>query len=97
MLDDIQTLGLSDDFYNEMLEKLGYDLTLNVACNCEKVKANIEILENFGIKNIESLLLNKTQIFFLDNEDLIKKFAQYNIPIVVNLINNDYTIIDDLF
>ncbi len=97
MIENIKYLGFDDDFNAELMDTLGHDIVLNLACNYETVKQNIDSLESFGIKDIKKLLLNKVDLFFTNNEELIKKFGKYNIPVVVNLINRDYEIVDELF
>lgn len=96
MLDDLKKIGLEDSFCDQMIDEFGYDLALNVACNYELVKTNIETLKRFGITNIEQLILKKIDIFLMDNEQLVKRFGKYNIPVAAKLINEDYTFIDDL-
>ena len=97
MLEDIKKLTFDSKFNDEIVDKIGYDLTLNVACNYKLVNQNIESLKSFGIDNVKQIFLNRTHLFLLPNETLIKKFSKYNIPVIANLIKEDYTIIDDLF
>lgn len=97
MLEDIKKLAFDSKFNNEIVDKLGYDLTLNVACNYNLVNKNIESLKSLGINNIETIFLNRTHLFLIPNEVLVKKFSKYNIPVIAGLIKEDYTIIDDLF
>lgn len=95
MIENITLIGISDEFADEMIDKLGYDSVLNLACNHELVKKNIELLKSFGIKDIEALLLNREHIFLKASEGIVKKFSKYNIPALAELINNDYTVIDE--
>lgn len=97
MIEYIELAGIDEVLKNKMIECLGYDTVLNMACNYKVVKNNIEILKSFGITNIEDLLLNKDYIFTLDNNKLINYFKKFNIPNFVNLINNDYNVIDEIF
>ena len=96
MIEDIILTGIDEATIKKMYEQNGYDAVLNLACNHELVKKNIELLKSFGISNIEALLLNRDSIFLQDNQKLLKSFAKFNVAAFVNLINNDYTMIDEL-
>lgn len=96
MIENIELIGLENEMLELIKEKMDYDIILNMACNHELIKNNIDLLRSFGIKNIESLLLNRENIFFMETIDLQKKFNNYNIEALVNLINEDYTVIDEI-
>ncbi len=97
MIENLYIIGLNDSNIEELISNIGYDNTLNLACNYEIVKSNIDLLKSFGITPIEELLLNRSFIFLDDPEDNTKKFAKFNISVLVDLINNDYTTIDEVF
>lgn len=42
MIENMLLIGISDEFIDELIDKIGYDRVLNLACNYEKVK-RIEI------------------------------------------------------
>ena len=95
MIENIKLIGLDENTIEEMYNTLGYDIVLSFACNYETVQKNINLLKSFGVNNIKQLLLNRENIFLMNNEELLKKFSKYNIPSLVNLINNDYTVVDE--
>ena len=97
MIDDIEIAGISEVLKEKMIEKLGYDTVLNMACNYERVKDNIHLLQSIGITDIEQLLLNKNYIFLKKPDDILKKLSNFNISNLVSLINEDYNVIDELF
>ena len=97
MIEDINLIGLPEETINDIEKKLGYDVILSFACNYKTVKANIELLKSFGLKNINDLILNRDYIFLLDTEQLVKKFSKFNFPVIANLINEDYSVIDEIF
>lgn len=97
MIDNIDLIGVEEETINEMMENLGYDGVLALACNYKLVKKNIELLKSFGIKNINELLINRDYIFLNDTEQLVKGFSKFNIPVLVDLINEDYNVIDEIF
>ena len=97
MIEDIKKIGISDEFYNLLIENLGYDIVLNLACNYELVKKNINLLKSYGIENIEELLLNRDSLFLKDSEEIFEKLNKQDIETFVMLVNSDYTNIDSLF
>lgn len=97
MIENITKIGITSEFADKMIDRLGYNTVLNIACNYSLVKENINLLKSFGIKNIEDLLLNRSDIFLKNYDSLVKKFSKFNIPLLTKLINEDYTVIDELF
>ena len=96
MIEDIKLIGIDDDMLEKMISSLGYDLVLNLAVNHKLVSENIEFLKSLNIQVIDELLLNKTDIFLKETEELKNKFNKENIEYIVEIMNNDYTIIDEL-
>lgn len=97
MIEDITKIGITSEFADKMIDRLGYNTVLNIACNYPLVKENMNLLKSFGIQNIEDLLLNRSDIFLKDYDLLVKRFSKFNIPLLIQLINEDYTAIDELF
>lgn len=96
MIENMLLIGLSDEFVDELIDKIGYDRVLNLACNYKKVKKNIDLLKSFGIKDINELMINRSYLFLEETDVLLKKFSQFNIPVVVELINEDLNVIDEI-
>ena len=40
MIEDIKRIGIDDKLYNEMINTLGYDTVLNMACNYKLIMQN---------------------------------------------------------
>ncbi len=97
MIEDIKRIGIDDKLYNEMINTLGYDTVLNMACNYKLIMQNISVLLNHGINDITSLLLYKEYILMKDTKDIEYALRKCNIPNISELINSDYTNIDLLF
>ena len=96
MIEYINLIGISDEVIDEILDKLGYDIALSMACNYKKIRENINILKSIGITNINNLLLNKNEVFFIESSDLINKLSNINISNFVELVNNDYNAVDEI-
>ena len=97
MIEDIKLIGIEDELIEELLEKLGYDKVLSMACNYKKIRENINIFKAINVADINELLINKNDIFFKEPEEIIKKLSSINIANFVNLINEDYELIDEFF
>ena len=96
MIENMLLIGISDEFIDELIDKIGYDRVLIFACNYEKVKKNRDLLKSFGIKDIDNLMIKRSHLFLEEPEILLKKFSQFNIPVVVELINDDVNVIDEI-
>ena len=96
MIEDIKLTGISEETINKMMEELGYDIVLSMACNYKKIKENIELFKSINIINIEELLLNKNEIFFKETSLLKEKIFRFDIPSLVEIINDDFEVIDEV-
>lgn len=97
MIEYIALAGISDELRDKMIDNLGYDSVLNLACNYELVKNNISLFRQLGIEDIDNLLLNKDYVFLKDTREIFNKFTNFNLNEIINLINNDYDAIDVVF
>ena len=96
MIENIKLIGVDDNTIEKMVNILGYDIVLNMACNHELVNKNIQLLKSVGINNIEQLLLNREYIFLKDNDFIKNCLSKYNLQPIVPLINEDYSVIDEI-
>ena len=97
MIEDIMKIGISEEFYNKLVEVQGYNMVLDMACNYELINKNINTLKSFGITDIESLLLYREYIFFYDTDYIANCLGRLNNPTLISEINEDYTKIDSVF
>ncbi len=94
MIDFLKNVGISDDTLIEMLKNNNETAIFDLSCNEEDAINIINYIKNIGINNIDELLVYRMDIFFLTFEQLVKRLSKFNIPVLVNLINEDYTNID---
>ena len=66
----------------------------NLSCNHEDAIQIINYMRGIGITNIDELLIYRIDIFFITFEQFIKRLSKFNVPILVNLINDNYANID---
>ena len=69
-----------------------YDLS----CNRDDCLKIINFLKQSGIINIDDLLIYEIDVFKLSYENFIKKIKNFNIPLFIKVINEDYTSIEDI-
>ena len=82
-----------DNIYKINNESSIYDLSVNKE-NCLKI---INYFIEIGITNLDDLLIYEIDIFKNTFNDLIRKFKNFNIPLFVKIINDDYTAIEDIY
>lgn len=96
MIENIRLTGISDELIDKMIDAIGYGYVLDMACNYELVKENIEFLKNLGIQTVEELLLNRPNVFLIQTNVLQKKFSNTDISFMCNLINEDCLAVDEV-
>ena len=94
MIDFLKNVGISDDTLIEMLKNNNETAIFDLSCNEEDAINIINYIKNIGINNMDELLVYRMDIFFLTFEQFVKRLSKFNIPVLVNLINEDYTNID---
>lgn len=97
MINDLNCLNVSEKCKNKLMEKEDYDTLYSIAFNKDVVNNNLKLFNSYGIENLEELFLNKPYIFIINTEKLVKKFSKFNIPVFVQIINNDFNAIDKIF
>lgn len=97
MIDDFTKINLDSFVIEDMLNSVEYNTLLNLACHYETINKNIELLKSYGFCDINTLFMNRSNIFIEDPESIKKKMEYLNIPTFVSLVNEDYTVIDEVF
>ena len=96
MIDFLKECGLSDIDIQEIEEFNSSANLYNLNCNELDVVKMIEYLKDKGIKNIVLLFKYRINIFFTDFEDFKLKVDKIDDK-YIDLINNNYNEIDELF
>ena len=96
MIDFLKECGLSDIDIQEIEEFNSSANLYNLNCNELDVVKMIDYLREKGIKNILLLLKYKINIFFTDYENFKLKVDSIDDK-YIDLINNNYNEIDELF
>ena len=96
MIDNLSKIMVSTKCIDELKKIVDYDILVSLSCNYENKNSNIKLLSSYGIENMDELFINKYYIFVEEPEKLVKKFSKYNIPVFIQIINNDCNAIDTI-
>lgn len=96
MLDNLYKINISEECIDNLKNLVNNDILISLASNYEIINDNIKLLYSYGISNMEDLFLNKYFIFVKKTEDLVKKFSEFNIPVFIQMINEDCNMIDEM-
>lgn len=94
MIDFLKNANISDDVLIEIIKNNDETAIFDLSCNDEDAIEIIKYMRNIGVTNIDELLIYRIGIFFLTFEQFIKRLSKFNIPALVNHINDDYANID---
>lgn len=96
MIDFLKKANISDEVILSIMNNYNDAILYNLSCNADNCLEIINYLKELNIEVIDELLLNRIDLFLNTKEDIVKKFSKYNIPLVVDLINDDYVTIDKI-
>ena len=94
MIDFLKDANITDDTIIEIMKNNNEASLFNLSCNDENAIQIINYMRGIGITNIDELLIYRIDIFFITFEQFIKRLSKFNVPILVNLINDNYANID---
>lgn len=97
MIDFLNDVGISDITVNKLYNEYNSSTIFDLSCNEDECIKIINYFKELGILNIEELLLYEIDVFKLNFEKLVKKFSNFNIPLFVSMINDDYVAIEHIF
>ena len=94
MIDFLKDVSINDNTIIEMMKNNNEASLFDLSCNDEDVIQIINYMRGIGITNIDELLIYRIDIFFLTFEQFIKRLSKFNVPVLVNLSNENYANID---
>lgn len=94
MIDFLKDANITDDTIIEIMKNNNEASLFNLSCNDEDAIQIINYMRGIGITNIDELLIYRIDIFFITFEQFIKRLSKFNVPILVNLINDNCANID---
>lgn len=96
MLDFLKECGIKNEIIVSLESKLFDNMQFNLNCNELEIKKIINYFNEIGITCTDDLLLNNIDLFLFTFSQIKEKFDKYDIPKLVELINNDYEVINQL-
>ena len=96
MMENLEKINVSIDCMSRVCELVNPDVVISINNNYELINKNIELLRSYGIENIDEIFLNKHDMFLKETEQISKAFSNFNIPALVSIINEDYSVIDEV-
>lgn len=88
-MDFLRMLNFSEKVINKIELANDKSLIFNFICSKDNVIENIEYFRTIGIEVIELLLIYRLELFLIDHEELEKAFESFEVPTLVQLINED--------
>lgn len=88
--------GISRDVVVEIEDYNDDSLVYNFICNETNALKVLEYFKSIGIEAINRLLIYKLEVFLIDYKRIIKSFNDYDVSVLVQLINDDINAINFL-
>ena len=81
--------GISKDVIVEIEDYNDDSLVYNFICNEANAVKVLEYFKSIGIEAINRLLIYKLEVFLIDYKSIVKAFNNYDVSVLVQLINDD--------
>lgn len=88
--------GISKDVIVEIEDYNDDSLIYNFICNEANAVKVLEYFKSIGIEAINRLLIYKLEVFLIDYKSIVKAFNNYDVSVLVQLINDDINAINFL-
>lgn len=88
--------GITVETINSIEDNNKMGLIYNFICQKKNVLTVLRYFKEMGITSIDRLLIYKLEIFLVDIEKVKKAFNEYDVSILVQLINEDINAINFL-
>ncbi len=85
---------VDEDAFSLIHENNNEMMLEDIEANRDNVIRVIDYLQEIGIKVIGTLLVEKPDLFLLDVEEIKSHFANYDIKLIVRMINDDISNFD---
>ena len=94
MLDFLKNASISDSTITYLNSNLSSNDIMALSDNSDECLKIIFYLRNIGITIVEDLLINETSVFLKTYNRVIATLSKYDINILINDVNEDYTNIE---
>lgn len=95
-MDFLLEYGITKDTIKKIKENNEESTCFYCMIHEENVKEVIDYLLSIQIEVIDNLLTDRLELFFLPKEEIKKRFETYNTKVLVQLINEDISVINNV-
>lgn len=95
-MDFLLDYNISQEVINIIKENHDDSMLFSVLCSQDNVVKVISYLESIHVDVIGSLLMNRLELFLLPVDTIQKYFENYNIQILVQLLNEDINVLNNV-
>ena len=82
--------GITKETIAQVIKNNDETLIENLICDQEMVINNLNYFKEIGIKRINDLLIERTDLFLVANEILKEKLDKFNLNVLSELVNEDF-------
>jgi len=93
MLSFLSECGIKQEIISSLENSLFDNMQFNINCNELEIRKIIKYFNDIGIKCIDDLILNDIELFLFTFSEIKEKFCKYDIPKLVELINDNYEVV----
>jgi hypothetical protein len=92
----LKNKGFSDEEISLIIDKYDEQTISNFSLISDNVEEVIDYLREFGIKNVNKLILDRIDIFFIPVFKLNEIFSHYDSEYIIEILDNDPSRFDEL-
>ena len=82
--------GITKETIAQVIKNNDETLIENLICDQEMVINNLNYFNEIGIKRINDLLIERTDLFLVPTEILKEKLDKFNLNVLSELVNEDF-------
>ena len=96
-MDDLLKIGFTEKEIDELINKYNKEIVYPLVLNFENTEKIFEALEKMHVEDIKNLIFNRIDLFVMIYEEFVSKINGYPFKNIGKMINNDPSIIEDIF
>ena len=82
--------GITKETIAQVIKNNDETLIENLICDQEMVINNLNYFKEIGIKRVNDLLIERTDLFLVPTEILKEKLDKFNLNVLSELVNEDF-------
>lgn len=88
--------GVSKETIKKMTENHEESVIFYILSFKDNVGEVIKYLQSVNVEAIDELLINRLELFFLPVENIKSRFENYNLEVLVKLLNEDISVLNNV-